>query len=169
MAFKEVDPKSLEVNPFSKIGRQWMLVTAGTPDFFNTMTASWGGVGVFWGMDVATCYIRPQRRTKFFMYNNDTFTLSFITEEHRAALKLLGSVSGNDDPDKVAKTDVTPFAVDDTVAFEESDLVLVCRKLYVQDMVPQGIVVKSNDAKWYPDKDYHTMYIGEIQKCLVRA
>lgn len=169
MAFKEVDPKSLEVNPFSKIGRQWMLVTAGTPDFFNTMTASWGGVGVFWGKDVATCYIRPQRRTKFFMDNNDTFTLSFITEEHRAALKLLGSVSGNDDPDKVAKTDVTPFAVDDTVAFEESDLVLVCRKLYVQDMVPQGIVVKPNDAKWYPDKDYHTMYIGEIQKCLVRA
>ena len=29
MAFKEVDIKSLNFNPFTKIGSEWMLITAG--------------------------------------------------------------------------------------------------------------------------------------------
>lgn len=168
MAFKEVSPRELQFNPFSKIGSQWMLITAGTMESFNTMTASWGGVGVIWGQDVATCYIRPQRRTKAFVDGAETLTLSFVTADHREALNLLGSVSGNDDPAKVEKTDLTPFAVDGSVAFEESDLVLVCRKLYAQDLAPEYFTASESDAKWYPQKDYHTMYIGAIEKCLVK-
>ena len=33
---------------------------------------------------------------------------------------------------------------------------------------PPIVEVKENDEKWYPDKDYHTMYMGEIVKVLVR-
>lgn len=77
MAFKEVDIKSLTFNPFTKIGSEWMLITAGDQSGYNTMTASWGGLGVLWGKNVATCYIRPQRYTKKFVDANDTFTLSF--------------------------------------------------------------------------------------------
>ncbi len=58
MAFKEVDIKSLTFNPFTKIGSEWMLITAGDQSGYNTMTASWGGLGVLWGKNVATCYIR---------------------------------------------------------------------------------------------------------------
>lgn len=32
-------------NAFELIGKKWMLVTADTEDKFNTMTASWGGIG----------------------------------------------------------------------------------------------------------------------------
>ena len=49
MAMKEINPKELSFNPFSMIGDEWMLVTAGDEKKFNTMTASWGGVGVIWG------------------------------------------------------------------------------------------------------------------------
>ena len=168
MSFREIDITEAQMNPFVKIGKQWMLVTAGAPESFNTMTASWGGVGELWGKHVATAYIRPQRRTKVFLDDQDLFTLSFITENHRDALKLLGSVSGNDDPDKVSKTDITPFEVDGTMAFEESDMVLVCRKLYAQEMQPECFTDAESDAKWYPEKDYHTMYVGEIVKCLVK-
>lgn len=73
MAFKEVDIKSLTFNPFTKIGSEWMLITAGDQSGYNTMTASWGGLGVLWGKNVATCYIRPQRYTKKFVDANDTF------------------------------------------------------------------------------------------------
>lgn len=55
MAFKEVDIKSLNFNPFTKIGSEWMLITAGDESGCNTMTASWGGLGVLWGKNVATC------------------------------------------------------------------------------------------------------------------
>ena len=78
MAFKEVGIKSLNFNPFTKIGSEWMLITAGDESGCNTMTASWGGLGVLWGKNVATCYIRPQRYTKKFVDANDTFTLSGV-------------------------------------------------------------------------------------------
>ena len=61
MAFKEVAIESLEFNPFTKISKEWMLVTAGDEKKNNTMTASWGGVGIMWGKNIATAYIRPQR------------------------------------------------------------------------------------------------------------
>ena len=34
---------------------------------------------------------------------------------------------------------------------------------------PPVVEVKENDEKWYPDKDYHTMYMGEIVKVLKRV
>ena len=59
-----MDPKTLRENVFSLIGDRWMLITAGNGEVCNTMTASWGGLGILWGAPVATCYIRPQRYTK---------------------------------------------------------------------------------------------------------
>ena len=75
MAFKEVAIESLEFNPFTKISKEWMLVTAGDEKKSNTMTASWGGVGIMWGKNIATAYIRPQRYTKKFMDETGMYTL----------------------------------------------------------------------------------------------
>ena len=63
MMFHEIAPKTLTENVFSLIGDRWMLITAGTPDHCNTMTASWGGLGVLWRKPMATIYVRPQRYT----------------------------------------------------------------------------------------------------------
>ena len=96
MSFREVDLKSLEFSPFEKIGDEWALVTAGTTSGYNTMTVSWGGMGVLWGKDVVTIYVRPQRYTKEFLDANDRFTLSFYAPEHKEALRYLGTHSGRD-------------------------------------------------------------------------
>lgn len=85
MSFKEIKAEDLQFNPFTRIGSDWMLITAGDEKKFNTMTASWGGAGVFWGKNVVTCYIRPQRYTKEFVDANDTFTLSFYGPECKNA------------------------------------------------------------------------------------
>ena len=46
-AFHEINPQQITENPFTLIGNDWMLITAQKPDgTFNTMTASWGGVGI---------------------------------------------------------------------------------------------------------------------------
>ena len=94
MTFKEVSPQTLNFNPFTRIGSDWMLITAGQPGDMNTMTASWGGAGVLWTKNVVTAYIRPQRYTKEFVDREDIFTLSFFDEKYRPALKHLGTVSG---------------------------------------------------------------------------
>ena len=166
MAFKEVSIDSLQFNPFTKISKEWMLVTAGDEKRSNTMTASWGGVGIMWGKNVVTAYIRPQRYTKEFMDENEFFTISFLPEEYRKALNVCDSVSGKNVEDKWKEAGLTPYYVDGTTAVEEAELVFVCRKQYHQTMKPECFDVKENDAKWYPDKDYHEMYIAEIVKVL---
>lgn len=166
MAFKETDISSLKFNPFDKISKQWMLVTAGNGDSCNTMTASWGGVGIMWGKPVATVYIRPQRYTKEFIDKNGYFTLSFLPEEYRRSLNVCGSVSGRNVEDKWKEAGLNPFEIDGTAAVEEAEEIFVCRKLYAQEMLPECFIDGECDTKWYPEKDYHMMYIAEIVKVL---
>lgn len=165
MCFKEIDVTELDMNPFTKISRQWMLITAGNQEKANTMTASWGSLGFIWNKNAITMYIRPQRYTKEFVDANDTLTVSFFSEEYRDALNLCGKVSGRDE-DKITKAGLTLCYEDTTPYFQEAELVLVCRKMYVQDMKPECLVNESFDSTFYPNKDYHCLYIAEIQKVL---
>lgn len=159
--FQKIDPRALEDNPFRLIGDDWMLVTSGAPDHFNTMTASWGGVGILWNKPVATIYIRPQRYTYEFIEQNDLLTLSFFTEEYRKALAFCGAKSGRDF-DKAKECGLTPAAADGGTAFEEARLVLVCKKSYFDDIEPAHFLDASIDGANYPGRDYHRMYICEI-------
>lgn len=163
--FEKINPKALDQNVFSLIGDQWMLITAGTKDQCNTMTASWGGLGVLWGKPVATVYIRPQRYTLEFVEREDTFTLCFFGEAYRKALALCGSKSGRD-VDKVKECGFTVATTEGAPYFEEADLVLVCKKAYWQDMDPTHFLDDEIDNKWYPEKDYHRIFIGEILEVL---
>ena len=160
---EQADVRTLEDNVFSLIGENWMLITAGTAERCNTMTASWGGLGVLWGKPVATVYIRPQRYTHEFMEKNDLYTISFFHEEMRPALQLCGSKSGRD-IDKAAATGLKPVAVEGSTTFEQARLVLVCKKLYDYHIDPAHFIgdAKELDARWYPQKDYHHCYFGEI-------
>ena len=167
MAFREIAVEDLKFNPFTKIDKEWMLITAGNEEKHNTMTASWGAMGIMWHKNIVTVYIRPQRYTKEFVDAQDTFTVSFYDETYRKALSICGSKSGRD-CDKEAEAGLTPYYVDGTTAFEEANLIFVCKKQYHQDMAPEHFDVKENDEKWYPDKDYHIMYMAEITRVLVK-
>lgn len=166
MAFKEIAPEELMLNPFTKIGKEWMLITAGADaEHCNTMTASWGAMGVMWGKNVVSVYIRPQRYTKEFIDANEHFTCAFFGEgNQREALSLLGKVSGRDVPDKISQAGLTPVEVGGSVAFEEAELVFVCRKLYARELPPEDFIDTSCDARWYPNHDYHTMYMARDRK-----
>ena len=72
------------------------------------------------------------------------------------------------DRDKISESGLTACFVDGAPAFEEASLVFVCKKMYHGDLFPENFDAPENDEKWYPEKDYHTMYIGEILKVLVK-
>lgn len=164
--FKQVDPKALDFNVFSAIGDQWMLITAGTAERCNTMTASWGGLGVLWGVPMATVYIRPQRYTKGFVDENEYFTLSFFSENYRKELSLCGTKSGRE-VNKVKECGFTVLTGEGGAPyFEQADLVLVCRKRMAVPMDPAAMPEDVKD-KWYHG-DWHTMYWGEIVEALVK-
>ncbi|WP_303790415.1 flavin reductase family protein [Ruminococcus flavefaciens] len=162
MAFKKIDISELSFNPFEKIGKQWMLLTGGNKDKFNTMTASWGQLGVLWNKNVLTCYVRPSRYTYGFIEDNECYTASFLGEEYRKALSFCGSHSGRD-CDKAKETGLTPAEVDGCMTFEEAELVLVCRKLYSYDLQESGFLTDDGfPAAFFGSGDYHRAYISEI-------
>ena len=166
--FIAVTPENLNENTFELIGKDWMLITAGGEGDYNTMTASWGGTGVLWNEPVSFIFIRPQRYTFEFTEKNGLFTLSFFDETYRSALRFCGSKSGRDF-DKAAETGLTPVHEDGLTYFAEAKLVVVCEKLYAQDLAAEGFIDKSIIDKNYPNNDFHRMYVGKIVKCLKKA
>lgn len=165
--FRETDTKQLTDNPFTLIGKDWLLVTAQKDGKSNTMTASWGGLGVMWGKDVAFIVIRPQRYTKEFIDGSATLSLSVLPEGHKQEYGYLGKVSGRDE-DKIAKAGLTVVHDGETPYFEEARLVLICEKLFAQPFDQDSFIARELLQKWYPDNDLHTLYICEIKKALIK-
>lgn len=168
---KEISVAELTDNFFKAISKEWMLVTAGTPEKFNTMTASWGGIGWLWNKPVAFVFIRPERYTYEFAEREDTMTLSFLGDSHRAIYNLCGTQSGRF-IDKVAATGLKPiFTPEGNVTFEQARLTLECRKLYEDDIKPEHFIEKENIEKWYGEKQggFHKMYIVEIEHVWVKS
>ena len=156
--------EQLIVPPYGLWDDQWFLLTAG--DFeskrFNTMTVSWGGLGVMWDKPVASVVVRPHRYTYEFIEQFPTFTLCAFSNKFHNTLDLLGSTSGRDG-DKIKDSGLTPQKASKVgaPAFEQAELVLECKKLYWQDMDPAHFLDPTLD-KHYPRKDYHRIYYGEI-------
>lgn len=148
------------------IGKEWLLVTAEKDGKANTMTASWGGVGIMWHKPVAYVFLRPQRYTREFIDQTDTFSLSVLDEEYRGTLRYFGTVSGREE-DKILKSGLHVVHEGETPYFAEANTVMICRKLYAQSYDPSCFIDKSLDEKNYPNKDYHMMYIAEIEKVFV--
>jgi flavin reductase (DIM6/NTAB) family NADH-FMN oxidoreductase RutF len=159
--FELIDPFELDDNVFRLIGMDWMLITAGSLDSLNAMTASWGGMGFLWNKKVCFCVVRPTRYTYNFMEKSDCFTLSFFDEEYRDVLNFCGTHSGRD-VDKIEKTGLTLLMGSSGVPFfDEARLVIEAEKIYFQDLNPKNFLDDSIEDN-YPEKDYHRLYIGEI-------
>ncbi|MBQ8057036.1 MAG: flavin reductase [Ruminococcus sp.] len=160
----EISPNNLPKSAFEMIGKDWMLLTAGNEQKYNTMTASWGGLGVLWNKNVVFAFVRPQRFTFDFMNESEYFSCSFFKEEYRNALSFCGKYSGRD-VDKAKECNLTPDFTENAPYFAEADTVIICKKLYVQQMDESCIIDKSIKANYNGD-DYHHVFVGEIVKVL---
>lgn len=165
--FVEIKPEQLETNTFQLIGSDWLLVTAMKDGVCNSMTASWGGLGIMWGKKVAFIFIRPQRYTKEFIDQASHFSLSILDSDKRSIYQYLGTVSGRDE-NKLEKVDLTVVNDEAAPYFAEANTAMICKKLYAQEMNGESFLEKECLEKWYPAHDYHTMYVVEIEKILVR-
>lgn len=161
--FQVIKPEDIHDNVFKLINEDWMLVCAGTPEHYNMMTASWGGVGFLWRKHMAMIFIRPQRHTFLFIEENPYYTICFFDEPSRPILNYCGTHSGKD----VSKMDIkgldpikTPAG---NVIFRQARLALECRKIYQDDIRPDQFL-SFDLEKIYANKDYHRFYIGEITK-----
>ena len=159
--FTEISYHDFSINAIDTIKNEWFLITAGDSQHFNTMTASWGGIGNLWNESVAFVFIRPQRYTYEFTEENDTMTLSFYPKELKKALSLLGTKSGKN-TNKIEESGLTPMKFNDTMAFKEANYVIVAKKLYIHDIKEENML-DTSILQNYPDKDFHRMYIVKIE------
>lgn len=157
----------LEMNPFTKFGKDWALVTAGSKTKCNPMTISWGGVGVLWGKNVVYVFIRDSRYTKEFMDAGDFFSLSFFEERYRPALNYCGAHTGRGE-DKFEEAGITPAARHSIPYVDEANLVLLCKKMAAVPVTEDTFTDKAIAHEWYKDGDFHTMYVGEIIEAMAR-
>lgn len=133
-------------------------------DKFNSMVIGWGGLGVIWGQNVYTVYVRQSRYTKAQLDRTGAFTISVPLDRPVPRIaKVCGSESGFQ-VDKVQAAGLTlePPEVISVPGIREYPLTLECRVLYRQDQaidqIPEDI-----RARFYPDAaDFHTAYIGRI-------
>ena len=79
----------------------------------------------------------------------------------------MGTVSGRDE-DKIAACGLHVEMVNSAPVFQESRMVLICRKLYAQPMEEACFLDHELIEKNYPNRDYHTVYVVEIEKILVQ-
>lgn len=165
--FKEISINELQDNVVKLIGDDWMLITGGSIDSCNMMTASWGGVGYLWNMPVAFIFVRPQRYTYQFVENNSHFTLTFFAEKDREILNYCGSHSGRD-VNKLEETGLIPLQTElGNVYYSQARVVIECQKIYSDYIEPSGFVDETLLKSVYPKKDFHKMYVGKILRVFI--
>ncbi len=166
MNFKNLSTKELTGNIFTELHNDWMLISSGDEQKLNMMTASWGGFGVLWNKHVSFAFVRPQRYTLEFLEAHDYYSLSFFEPEYREELSLCGRKSGRD-IDKIEATGFNPIFSSSAPYFKEASKVMICKKIYTDFIKPENFIDKKI-IDFYPEHDYHKVYIGEIVEVLVK-
>ena len=162
MKLHPADFKTLTPEVFRVFGTQNALLTAGDRDVCNTMTIGWCQLGRLWSIPVCTVYVRPERYTYVFMESHDYFTVSVLPLSDRQTAQVCGTKSGRD-IDKIKECGLTlRRGAGDAPFFDEAEWVLVCRKLYAQDL-DESCVLDERVLHHYGAKGgWHRAYTGEV-------
>ena len=146
--------------------RDWTLITVKDGDSANAMTASWGGIGILWNKPVAFLFVRPQRHTYTLLQKEERFSLCFLDEQYREALRICGTKSGKEGG-KLAAAGLTKNYEKSIPFVGESRLVVFCRKCYAADLEQDAFLDKALLSN-YRAGDLHRMYIAEIEHVFAR-
>lgn len=169
MKLRPVDLTSLTPEIFRVFEQQPPLLTAGDKTTCNTMTIGWCQLGTLWHLPVCTVYVRPERYTYQFMEEQDYFTVSVLPAGEKQTVKICGTKSGRD-MDKVKECGLTLcYGAGDAPFFDEAELVLVCKKIFVQDMTPDCVVDGANILPYYNETNgWHRIYTGQVVEAYMK-
>ncbi|SJZ32399.1 flavin reductase family protein [Selenihalanaerobacter shriftii] len=142
------------------------FLTVKSADDLNTMTIGWGSIGYIWGKPILMVMVRKSRYTFQLIEKADEFTVSIpLNEGMEEELKFCGTKSGRD-YDKFSECNLNTLAGQkvDTPVISGCNLHYECEIKFKQVMDAAKLDF-DYDEEWYPKKDYHTFYFGEIVSC----
>ncbi|MBU1344466.1 MAG: flavin reductase family protein [Proteobacteria bacterium] len=131
----------------------------------NTMTIGWATIGHIWKKDVFMVAVRESRHTFDLIEKSDNFTVSVPASGYKKEVLFCGTKSGRDF-NKFEECNLKTA----TGKFVESPIIDIpgyhfeCKIIYKNAMDPKFLDA-IYDKSLYSDKDYHTLYFGEIAVC----
>ena len=142
-------------------------------DKFNSMVIGWGHLGTLWGRPTFHVYVRQSRYTKKQLDKTKEFTISVPLDGIDPEInRICGALSGFDiDKEKEAGFSLEPAEKISTPGIRQYPLTIECKVLYVQDqdlsMIPEDICERmypqnASGTDLMANRDFHTMYVGEI-------
>lgn len=141
----------------------FLTVKAG--DVKNTMTIGWATFGFIWQKPIMMVAVRDSRHTFGIIEKAADFTVSIPTGDMRKETAFCGTQSGRD-VDKFQSCNLQT-ADGQRVAspiIKVPGIHLECKIVFKQAMDPVHLD-RQYDGALYPQKDYHTLYFGEIMAC----
>jgi len=145
-----------------------VLVTTQADGKVNTMTISWGTLGIQWGKPIFTVFVRQSRYTKTFLDKNPEFTINVpVGTCDKQILAVCGTESGRD-VDKFQKLGLTqvPGETVSVPGIAQLPLTLECKVIYRQDQDLSALRADLRTACYKPgtanETDFHTAYYAEV-------
>ena len=160
---KEVDYMAVAEKAMNQI-EQGAFLTVRAGEALNTMTIGWAAIGHVWRRPVLMVLVRDSRHTFGIIEKAADFTVSVPTTDMHDAVKFCGTKSGRD-YDKIkecglelaeAREVISPIIHTPGIHFE-------CRIIFKTAMDPAFL--DEDCQNLYPDRDYHTLYFGDIRDC----
>jgi flavin reductase (DIM6/NTAB) family NADH-FMN oxidoreductase RutF len=141
----------------------FLTVKAG--DRLNVMTIGWAAFGLVWQKPIMMVAVRSSRHTFGIIEKADDFTVTVPTGDMDKAIALCGSKSGRDmDKFKMAGLETGTGMKVASPIIKARGYQFECRIVYKSAMNP-AYLDDRYDTSLYPEKDYHTLYFGEIVAC----
>lgn len=165
--WRNIEPSEVEDNFVRLLHENMGLLTMGEPGVTNSMTIGWGTFGTLWSAPVFNVYVSEDRYSHGLMEACETYTVSFLSKEHRDDVIYLGTHSGRDG-DKISQTSLTlKYTENGTPYFEEAFMVIECRKQYGAPFDVSCLGEIPSEFYGRSHVGIHSAYVGQIMQILV--
>ena len=160
---KQLDYMAVAEKAMKQIKKgSFLTVQAG--DALNTMTIGWATIGFVWKRPVFMVAVRDSRHTFGVIEKAEDFTVSVPLTDMKDAVMFCGTKSGRDyDKFKECGLKVRDGGKTRSPIIDTPGIHFECRIIYKSAMDPAYL--DAGCDKLYPEKDYHTLYFGEILEC----
>ncbi len=162
--FENINTNEIPVDIIEKF-KTGALLLAGDEKQSNALCINNISIGHMWDRNIVTTALKPLRYTKEFVDLNETFSINFFSKEYNQDLEYFGTMSGRDS-NKMLRSDLERSMYRGTPFFTQAETVLICRKLFAEEIKETSFADKSLLYQYYIFKDYHTIYISEIKNIL---
>ncbi|MEM2112020.1 MAG: flavin reductase family protein [Candidatus Bathyarchaeia archaeon] len=147
------------VNMLSQCG---LLLVSGEMEKANVMTIGWGFLGRIWEKPFFIVAVRPTRYTFRFIEEVGDFTVNVPKKGMEEIVNYCGTVSGKQH-DKFKEKGLTPMPSKyvRSPIISECNMHYECKVVYKTNLMPPYLP-KNIIEIHYPNRDFHTLYFGEI-------